>query len=279
VSEGPLEEEGKEEEDSERWLITYADMITLLMAFFIMMYAMSAVDEGRFSALATSVRTEFAGAGLPAGPDVTLVNQGVATSLGIVNGTRFGLQDNVEKGLDKALARTGLRKHVQVLELDGNLVIRLLADKVLFASGSARLMQENRELLSRIATILRVLPFAVRVEGHTDNVPIHTRAFPSNWELSTRRATNVVLYLVRTQGLPVGQFSAAGYADTKPVAPNNTAANREKNRRIDIVVFTREGQVPVVSAEALVQTSPGDRRVADERQIDIVPPINIGGGP
>lgn len=279
MSEGLLEEEGKEEEDTERWLITYADMITLLMAFFIMMYAMSNVDQGRFSALATSVRTEFAGTGLPSGPDVTLVNQGVATSLGIVNGTRFGLHDNVEKGLDKALARTGLRKHVQVLELDGNLVIRLLADKVLFASGSARLMQENRELLSRIATILRVLPFAVRIEGHTDNVPIHTPAFRSNWELSTRRATNVVLYLVRTQGLPADQFSAAGYADTKPVVPNNTAANREKNRRIDIVVFTREGRVPVVSAEALVQTSPGDRRVADERQIDIVPPINIGGGP
>ena len=279
MSEEPLEEEGTEEENSERWLITYADMITLLMAFFIMMYAMSKVDQGRFSALATSVRAEFTGTGLPAGPDVTLVNQGVATSLGIINGTRFGLQDNVEKGLDKALARSGLRKHVQVLEIGGNLVIRLLADKVLFPSGSARLTQENRELLSRIATILRVLPFAVRIEGHTDNVPIHTRAFPSNWELSTRRATNVVLYLVRSQGLPVEQFSAAGYADTKPVAPNNTAANREKNRRIDIVIFTREARVPVVSAEELVQPSSGDRRVGDERQIDIVPPISIAAGP
>jgi len=278
VSEEPLEEEGGEE-DAERWLITYADMITLLMAFFIMMYAMSKVDQGHFSALATSVRAEFAGTGVPAGPDVTLVNQGVATSLGIVNGTRFGLQDNVEKGLDKALARTGLRKHVQVLEIDGNLVIRLLDDKVLFASGSARLTQENRELLSRIATILRVLPFAVRIEGHTDNVPIHTRAFPSNWELSTRRATNVVLYLVRTQALPADQFSAAGYADTKPVAPNDTAANREKNRRIDIVIFTREARAPAVSAEGLAHTSSGNRRVADERQIDIVPPINIAAGP
>ncbi len=279
MSERPLDDEDQEEGNSERWLITYADMITLLMAFFIMMYAMSKVDQGRFSALATSVRTEFAGSGLPSGPDVALVNQGIATSLGIVNGTRFGLRANIEKGLNKSLASTGLRKHVEVLEVDGNLVIRLLDDEVLFASGSASLTQQNRELLSRIATILRVLPFAVRIEGHTDNLPIHTRLFPSNWELSTRRATNVVLYLVRSQNLPPDQFSAAGYADTKPVAPNDTAANRRKNRRIDMVVFTREAQAPAVSVAGLMQTAPPARGPDDNRQIDIVPPINIATGP
>ena len=276
-----LEEEHEEEENLERWLLTYADMITLLMAFFIMMYAMSRVDQGKFAALATSVRTEFTGTGLPVGPDIALVNQGLATSLGIVNGTRFGLRQNVEKSLDKSIKDKEMRKHVQVLEVDDNLVIRLLDDDVLFASGSARLTEKNRELVARVAIVLRALPYTIRIEGHTDSVPINTAAFPSNWELSTRRATNVAIYLIRRQNLSPDRISAVGYADTKPVAPNNTPHNRRRNRRIDMVIHSGHKQNPVADAAQLVQPAQilaaGTTATGPSRP-NIVPPINIAGG-
>jgi len=269
VIEGQLEEEQQEEENSERWLITYADMITLLMAFFVMMYAMSRINQGRFAALATSIRTEFSGSGLPSGPDITLVNQGIATSLGIVNGTRFGLKRNIEKGLDKAIGDKGLLDHIQVLEVDGNLVIRILSDEVFFRSGSAQLTYKNKEILEHIARILRIMPFEIRVEGHTDSVPIHTAMFSSNWELSTRRATNVVLYFIRTHGLVPDRLSAMGYADTRPIASNRSAAGRQKNRRIDIVIFTNTVNAPTTSAVELGTIS------STGSDISIVPPVNI----
>lgn len=266
-----LLEETEGGEDEERWLITYADMITLLMAFFIMMYAMSRVDQGKFAALATSVRTEFAGSGLPAGEDMALVNRGLATSLGIVNGTRYGLRENIRKGLDKAVGDKNLRDHIEVLELDGNLVIRVISDDVLFPSGSAQLTEAHREILTHIAQILRLLPFDIRVEGHTDNVPIHTAKFPSNWELSTRRATNVVLHLVRVQGINPDRISAAGYADTRPVASNDTHAGRQENRRIDIVVFTNKN---ATEDTARVQLQQQEKTAVPG---SIVPPIDIRG--
>lgn len=279
-----LEEEHEEEENAERWLLTYADMITLLMAFFIMMYAMSQVDQGKFAALATSVRMEFTGTGLPVGPDIALVNQGLATSLGIVNGTRFGLRKNVEKSLDKTIKDKEMRKHVQVLEVDGNLVIRLLDDDVLFPSGSARLTEKNRELVGRVALVLRALPYTIRIEGHTDSVPINTAAFPSNWELSIRRAGNVAIYLIRRQNLSPARISAAGYADTKPVAPNNTPRNRRRNRRIDMVVHSGHKQNPVADfaqPAQLVQPAQifaGGTTATGPSRPNIVPPINIAGG-
>ncbi len=279
-----LEEEHEEEENLERWLLTYADMITLLMAFFIMMYAMSRMDQQKFTALATSVRMEFTGTGLPVGPDIALVNQGLATSLGIVNGTRFGLRQNVEKSLDKSIKDKEMRKRVQVLEVDDNLVIRLLDDDVLFASGSARLTEKNRELVARVATVLRALPYTIRIEGHTDSVPINTAAFPSNWELSTRRASNVAVYLIRRQNLSPDRIGAAGYADTKPVAPNNTPDNRRRNRRIDMVIYSGHKQNPVADSPQpapLVQPARIPSAAAaptGPSRPSIVPPINIAGG-
>ncbi len=280
-----LDEEHEEEESEERWLITYADMITLLMAFFIMMYAMSRVDQDKFAALATSVRIEFTGTGLPSGPDVTLVNQGIATSLGIVNGTRFGLRNNVEKLFDKTIKDPEMRKHVQVLEADDNLVIRLLDDDVLFPSGSARLTEKNRRLVAQVATVLHILPYRICIEGHTDSVPINTDAFPSNWELSIRRATNVAIYLIRRHNLSPDRISAAGYADTKPVAPNDTPHNRRKNRRIDMVIYSGHEQAPVADTAQPAQFAQpaqilgGAYTDTGLARTNIIPPIDITAPP
>lgn len=270
-----LLDEGDSEENAERWLLTYSDMITLMMAFFIMMYAMSKVDAGKFSAMATSVRTEFAGSGLPSGDDMLQVNAGLATSLGIINGTQFGLRENIKKSLDKTLGKGELRQSIQVLERDGNLILRMLDSRFLFASGSAELTGRNRKLLDKISPILRVLPYQVRIEGHTDNVPINTARYPSNWELSTARASSVVMYLVRKQAFSPDRFSIAGYADTNPVTSNETAKGRSINRRIDMIIFTQPATAPKTNEKSLetIGSEALDSPV-DERS-GIVPPINI----
>jgi len=269
------EEAHEEGGHDERWLVTYADMITLLMAFFIMMYAMSRVDAAKFSALATSVRTEFAGSGIGGGGDMTLLNENVATAFGIVDGTCANLRQNVEKGLKKQLGNAKYEEAIEVLEIDGNLVIRLVNDSILFEPGSAKLTERHCELLRHIASMMRVLPYSARIEGHTDSIPISTAEFPSNWELSTRRATNVVVHMVRELGVSPDKLSAAGFADTRPVAPNNTSANRQKNRRIDIVVCTNQAPSCAVTSEQLTNITDDGQSGATDM---IVPPVDIRQG-
>jgi chemotaxis protein MotB len=116
------------------------------------------------------------------------------------------------------------------------LTIRFL-DTALFDLGQADLKPEARAILDNVASILRSLPNPIRVEGHTDNLPINTYRFPSNWELSTARATTVVRYLAEKHGIPPDRLSAAGYGEWRPVAPNDTPEHRAQNRRVDIVVL------------------------------------------
>ena len=268
------EDHGEHEGNHERWLVTYSDMITLLMAFFIMMYSMSRVDLAKFSAMATSVRAEFAGTGIGGAGDMSLLNESVATSFGIVDGTCANLRENVEKGLKKQLGAAKFAGSVEVLEIDGNLVIRLIDNAVLFEPGSARLTNQHKDLLRHVAGMVRILPYSVRIEGHTDSVPINTAAFPSNWELSTVRATNVVLCLIRELGISPDKLSAVGYADTRPVATNTTPANRQKNRRIDIVVFTQQMPSNAVTTSQVAEATGGK----DAAPIQgIVPKVDITG--
>jgi len=258
----------------ERWLITYADMITLLMAFFIMMYSMSRLDVAKFSAMAISVRSEFAGTGIGGGGDMTLLKENVATEFGIVDGTRANLRQNVEKGLKKQLGAKTFAELVEVFEVDGNLVIRLVNDAVLFEPGRAHLTSRHKDVLRHIAAMLRIMPYAARIEGHTDSVPIRTAEFPSNWELSTARATNVVLHMVRELGISPDKLSAVGYADTRPVAANTTAAKRQRNRRIDIIVFTHQAPASTLTSGEMVELS-GDRDLIPTH--GIVPRVDIRG--
>jgi chemotaxis protein MotB len=164
---------------------------------------------------------------------------------------------------------------VQVLEVDGNLVVRLMDDAILFEPGSAALTGRHKELLRHVASMVRVLPYSTRVEGHTDSIPINTAEFPSNWELSTRRATNVVMHMIRELGISPDKLSAAGYAETRPVAPNNTAANRQKNRRIDIVVCTQQAPACAVVRDAMAGSTQADSNGSMQ---PIVSPVDIRGG-
>jgi chemotaxis protein MotB len=208
-----------------RWLLTYADLITLLMAFFIVMYAMSSVDVGKYRALAYSLRGALVGNSF-----IELPLQGVAASPEPL--------EALGKQVAQALAETGLEGQGAVFRTERGVVISLYG-AVLFDLGKADIRPEATGILDRVAAALARVPNYVSVEGSTDDLPINTALFPTNWELSVRRATTVVRYFIERHGLDPRRFLAVGYGQYQPMFPNDSEANRARNRRVDIVVLSR----------------------------------------
>lgn len=281
---GHAQHEGDEQENAERWLITYADMITLLMAFFIMMYAMSVVDVRKFEALAHAMGTAF-GSGAPDLATVRAANTGilgeghavVARGAGAVLGSagnRATLVNALRSELRRELPRR-LGDAVQVIYSGGTVTVRLKADTVIFAAGSATLTEEARDILDAIGPALRSVGAPLRVEGHTCDLPIRTERFPSNWELSAQRAANVMAYLVRTAGVPAEQISAAGFADTRPLVANTDEAARRRNRRVDIVIADVPSADPGGGGTGRGDEGPSGAATLHLKPIRLCPPIDL----
>ena len=254
-------EEHEEHENHERWLITYADMITLLMVLFIVLYSISQVDLAKFRRLKEGVAGGFGGAaaagaleggagaldGGPAALDAKLPSANdlkTATEALKAQNTRLAAErqenqvlDGVQKEIQKSLDADGLGDTVHFRLESRGLVVTVVTDRVLFDIGEADLRAEGREVLDHLAPALGRLPNHISIEGHTDNTPISGR-YPSNWELSTARATTVLRELIERHGLPAGRLQAAGYADQRPVAGNDTVEDRAANRRVEIVVLS-----------------------------------------
>jgi chemotaxis protein MotB len=257
-------------DNEERWLLTYADMITLLMALFMVLFSISSVNISKFQTLAESLKSAFSGSVLTGGrairqsgstsskamnpnradipaivpitpnipkPGDTTAQQ-ISTAMISASASQKEQQDfeHLKAELD-AYARThGFAKQVQTVIDRRGLVVRVLTDKLLFPSGEATLKPAALPLLSEMADLLNVdKTHPILVEGNTDNVPIATAQFPSNWELSAVRATSVVRFLIAHR-VAARRLAAAGYADLHPVASNATAAGRARNRRVDIVL-------------------------------------------
>lgn len=275
---------GDAEHPDERWLLTYADMITLLMALFIVMWAISSVNVSKFAALRQSLKEAFAGKLIEGGegtmtggksilnpegarissvqqplqqPDSTVANNKFAPTNGIQSIRAPVGSAEAEAQSLRALAeqiqsyadKNGLASQVGATVDERGVVIRLLTDKVLFDAGSADIKQGAVPLITSVAKIIEKLEVGnpIRVEGNTDNRPISTARFRSNWELSTARATSVLQVLLRA-GLPADRFSAAGYADTRPVASNSTETGRYLNRHVDIVVLRHDGGTSTIAS-------------------------------
>ena len=211
-----------------RWLLTYADMITLMLALFIILFAMSTISRVKVQQFARLVSAGF--------DNTWSVNQ---PPNGGENGEQsFNADANipaVERELEQYVAQHKLQNQVQVHMDHRGLVITLLSDKSYYNSGSAELRPETLPILDTIASFLKKNKNLVRVEGNTDNVPIHTAQYPTNWELSTARAVGVVRYLVERDGLAPDRISAAGYGEFRPRTKNDNDADRQQNRRVDIV--------------------------------------------
>ncbi len=257
---------GEEEESAERWLLTYADMITLLMALFMVLFSISSVNISKFRTLQQALKDAFSGQILPGGralehtgsteseshvPNPTAATTIVPFSLESKSSTNLRTTpggaasaaqqeqagfERLKREVEAYAHQHGLSSDVQAVIEPRGLVIRLLTDKLLFASGKATLSTAGYPLLEKISSLLqidRVHPIAV--EGNTDNVPIHTSEFESNWELSAARASTVVNFLIG-QGVSASRLSAIGYAEEHPIASNSTAAGRARNRRVEIVL-------------------------------------------
>lgn len=225
----------------ERWLLTYADMITLLTAFFLMMYSMSVVSKGKFSQMATSVRSGFTGSA-EGGQSILLGGGAHSATLGVSPDTQEAHYENAMSDLNKYVEQNKLDGKVSIRSDQRGVIITLLSDKMLFQRGKAELNRNSGKVLDKVANILKAAPNDIQIEGHTCNLPISNAQFPSNWELSTARAGVVLRYFTEHFGLPDKRFNASGYAATRPIFPNTTETRREKNRRVDIVLLKTEKQ-------------------------------------
>ena len=221
-----------EKENNERWLVTYSDLITLLLIFFIVLYSMSQINAQKFVEFSQSMAIVFGQTGrsgvLDGGRSVIPSEQATYKQ-------RHNMM-NTREQIRRMIAQMGLEGKITVREEQRGLVISV-KDTVFFYAGSADLGLRAREVISKVGSLLSGLPNSIRIEGHTDNIPIHTAKFYSNWELSTARATNVLHYMIQAASISPDRLSAAGYAEFKPVAPNDSDSGRAANRRVDIVLL------------------------------------------
>jgi chemotaxis protein MotB len=233
-----------------RWLLTYADMITLLLAFFVIMYASSNVDASKFKAISQAMSAAFGLTGNPA-----LLNAGGTEGAKplVFPSSQLQLQE-IKNKVAKHVLEQKLDPAVNMHLNERGLLIRIYADKVKFAKGSAALSREYKKLLDKIAQVLVTTPNSLQVNGYTDDMPV-TSKNTTNWDLSSQRAVNTVKYLIG-RGVAPERMSAAGYAEYHPIVPNADEIHRSINRRIDIQVFKApvldelkyEGKVEVPSA-------------------------------
>src|SRR3954452_24665980 len=255
---------GGEVESEERWLLTYADMITLLMALFMVLFSITSVNKAKLEVLSKTLQEAFSGKVLPGGtsirdsgaaprwkkppspeppiPAITaVVGQDAQEKKDQAKAKEQEDFKRLKQQIDAYSRQKGLENQVQTVIAQRGLVIRLLTDRVLFDSGQAELKPQATPVLGKVAAILaREGRHQVMVEGHTDNVPIRGSVFPTNWELSTARASRVVRFLI-AGGVAQMRLSAGGFAALHPIASNDTAAGRSCNRRVEIVLL-RSGQ-------------------------------------
>lgn len=235
----------EEHENHERWLVSYADFITLLFAFFVVMYSVSSVNDGKFRTVSESIQAALR-------PITSTPQSNTRMDIGDYKSSivpTLGPKTRFVRKLEVAVSKvqgagkpSSLKPPPDVKPFDKGVMVTI-ADGTLFESGKADLRPEALPFLEALADAMNhpdgeVTIKEVRVEGHTDDVPIHTPQFPSNWELSSVRAVVVVRALTEMYQVKPDVFSAIGYGEFKPVTDNLTPENRIKNRRVDLIVYT-----------------------------------------
>lgn len=251
----------EEHENHERWLVSYADFITLLFAFFVVMYSVSSVNEGKYRVLSDALEAAFRAPASSLNP-VNVGRGGQPTAFDPQNAIMIQLPrmplahlaerqehvdideiaEKVETALDKLIEKDLVKVNKDGLSLEIE-----LKSRILFASGSSVVARSAEPILLQLADIIRAFDYPVRIEGYTDNVPISTRQFPSNWELSAARAASVVR-MVAEAGIDPLQLTATGYGQYRPIASNSTEAGRADNRRV-VMVVDAAAKIPTADTE------------------------------
>ncbi len=220
-----------EADNPDRWVVSYADFITLMFAFFTALYAISQVDAVKLNKFAGSMKEALKTGEHHQKTDTTTIIEGVKPLyVGDIQ-----LERNVKEVLNKA----GFIEGIAISASSKGIYISL-SDLAVFEKGSAMVREDAKPLLSLIADVMRNTGNYIVVEGHTDNLPIKGNPqFSTNWELSTARATSVLMYFIKEHGIPPERLSASGYGEYRPVATNSTHEGRTKNRRVDILFLSR----------------------------------------
>jgi len=256
----------------DRWLLSYADFVTLLLALFVVLYAVSAVDAQRLQELAHGVRSAFEspgsrGSGIlegmgpsRAGPNTL----GRPTTLPAAKTEFLVLRDRLATSMNPKDGEEGAGPGVELRKTERGLIISL-SSADFFPAGDIEMSESGLRTLDAISAVLALESAPLRVEGHTDDRPIETGLFPSNWELSTARASAVVRHLIERHGVAPARVGAAGYAEYRPLVPNDSDENRALNRRIDIVVLA--------SAAVESEEPEADEEMALQRLLDRLPEI------
>ncbi len=248
-------------DDAGNWLTTYGDLMTNLLCFFILLFSMATIDNQKYEEIANSLRSAFQGQASGSelrsnmGKSILTINFVNPDDTGkkqvdnqkyienaeeiIIDDTEKIQKEKLQRARDQlrsGIIDLGLSELVEVIDEKDYLLVRLNA-QVLFEPGSAEILEEGRKTLDLLGKSIVPLENEIMVIGHTDTVPINTPLFPSNWELSTKRATNVVHYLVDSLGIDPKRLTSAGNGEFKPVGDNRTVEGRQKNRRIELMIL------------------------------------------
>lgn len=241
----------EEPENHDRWLVSYADFITLLFAFFVVMYAISSVNESKYRVLSESLGEAFgnvppvssvpAYSETPASPPTPLPPRKRRENDALKREREQ--MTSIARNILEALQPLVQEGKVRVTQQSRGIIVEINAS-VLFAPGEARLAEESSQALKAVAAVLKNDHHAIQVEGHTDDVPISTPAFPSNWELSAVRASSVVRLFIES-GISEKRLSAVGYGQTQPVGDNTVPDGRLRNRRVQVMILANLPETPI----------------------------------
>ena len=236
----------------DRWLISYADFITLLLAFFVVMYATSSVNEGKYRILSHSLVNAFKNNNssnpISAKSSAsTLIHMPQKKQVGLIKLIDDEQNSHVKQQREIQSMARNISHALESLVKDGQVrvtqsVIGITVEinaSVLFSPGQAKLEEDSSLALRAVAQIVREHEHSIHVEGHTDNIPIHTENFPSNWELSAARASSVVRLFIEN-GVRAGRLTAIGYGENRPVEPNEMPEGRKRNRRVAVMILSKD---------------------------------------
>ncbi|SFB36917.1 chemotaxis protein MotB [Lentibacillus halodurans] len=244
-----------------KWMVTYSDLVTLILVFFILLFSMSQIDMAKFDAISESFRNRMIFDFYPSPVPMENPTEHTSDEESGKNSNEFehptqieNMNDRDDQSNEEQDSLDDLMEQVEQYLRHHNLsdvisasrtdrgVVLVLQESILFDTGEAEILDSGKPFLDKIGELLTNLPNDVNVEGHTDDRPITSYKYPSNWELSGARASSVIRYLINENDFDASRFSSVGYGDTRPLVPNSSEANWRQNRRVEIVIMEKDGQ-------------------------------------
>lgn len=228
-----------EHDNLERWLLTYADLITLLLGLFVILYSISQVDMAKYKEFVSSFENIFSGGaseGAMAGQGTMAGNKGVLTNEAPQSEMQAKASKQLQKKVEAAVGEALKAGGAMITHDERGVTVHFL-EKFMFDQGKAEIKPSAYSVLDTLGFLLQSIPNEIRVEGHTDNTPIHSSQFPSNWHLSVARALNVAYYLLQRYLIRPEKVAVVGYGEYHPLVPNDAPAHKAQNRRVDIVIL------------------------------------------